>query len=545
MLKKLLRFGAVLIAPVLMAGAASADNGYVDPAHEAQGGPYQEPPAIILYAGENFTGEPREIYDPIYALPDLAFNDRARSVAVLAGQWEVCEHSDFTGRCVFLRYDVQDLGWFGLERRVSSVRPIFEYTEAEHGLMFTRDRNGYIRYIDNQQYGADRYSYGYGVSSGISVYHYGYSPDYVRYGYYDPRLGYDPYGFGWHGAYGSHYDRRVQPLRGHYGARDGAVTLYVDSYGRGPSFGLNRAIPDLSQYRFNDNVSSIYIRSGTWEICEHSNFRGRCQIVDASVDRLNGFRLNDQVSSIRPVGGNGYGGGNWTPGTSRPGTGHPGPGRGDRPGTGRDGGHGPGGDGHGDRGPRPGGTTPGNWGDRGGHGPNGSGQGLTGTGTSAPATPPAVIAPPRTSPPPRVTTPPGVARVNRDRDRLGRDPAPRDVRPNPRELAGGTPVATPQPAVSPPRGTGVRPGLRDVRPVETPRGVTPPPARPPRATPPAPTSAPQVRAPQPARPAYTPPPAAPAPQPRPQASSPPPRPEPSRPAARDDSRPPALRGRDR
>ncbi|MEZ5998519.1 MAG: beta/gamma crystallin-related protein [Hyphomonas sp.] len=540
MLKKLLRLSAALIAPALMAGAAHAEYGYEDPAYQAYGADNQGEAALILYRGENFTGEAREIYDPIYALPDLAFNDRARSVAVLAGQWEICEHSDFTGRCVFLRYDVPDLSWYGLSRQASSVRPVYEYTEAEHGLMFTRDRNGYIRYADNERYGYDDYRYGYGVSTGISVYHYGYSPEYVRYGYYDPRLGYDPYGFGWHGIYGSSYyntyRRELPPLRGHYGARDGTVTLYTDSYGRGASFGLNRAVSDLSRYRFNDNVSSINIRSGTWEVCTDANFRGTCRIIDASTDRLNGIRLNDNISSIRPVGGNGYGGGNWTPGSGHGGHG---------PGTG-DGGHGPGGDGHGDRGPRPGGTTPGNWGDRGGHGdrggpgPNGTGQTLTGTGVSAPATPPAIITPPRTSPPPpRVTTPPGVARVNRDL--VNRDPAPRDVRPMPRELAGGAP--TPQTAVSPPRGSGVRPALRDTHP-PAPRAVTPPPQ--PRFTPPARTSAPQVSTPQPARPAYTPPPAAPAPQPRPQVSSPPPQPrvEPSRPAVRD-SRPPALRGRDK
>ena len=309
MLKTILRLSAALAAPFALAGATQAqvqaDYGYYEP------GQAEEVPLLILYSGENFSGEVREIYDPIYALPDLRFNDRARSVAVLSGQWEVCEHSDFTGRCVFLRYDVPDLGWFGLSREISSVRPVYEYTEAEHGLMFVRDRNGYIRYADNARYGYDNYSYGYGVSTRIQVYHYGYSPDYRRYGYYDPRLGYDPYGFGWHGGYGgyyntsSYYRRERPPLRGHYGARDGAVTLYVDSNGRGPSFGLNREIRDLSRYRFNDNVSSISIRSGRWEVCEHANFQGRCQIIDASVDKLNGFRLNDNISSIRPVGGSG------------------------------------------------------------------------------------------------------------------------------------------------------------------------------------------------------------------------------------------------
>ena len=308
MMTRLFRLVAALAAPLALAGAAHADNEQYsyDPS-------YQEgPPALILYSGPNFSGEAREIYDPIYALPQLTFNDRASSVAVLSGQWEVCEHSDFTGRCVFLRYDVPDLAWYGLSNRVSSVRPVYEYTEAEHGLMFIRDRNGYIRYVDNERYGYDSYRYGYGVTTGIEVYHYGYSPDYRRYGYYDPRLGYDPYGFGWNSGYSgayygsSYYRRERPPLRGHYGARDGAVTLYVDSYGRGASFGLNRSVSDLSRYRFNDNISSLSIRSGRWEVCTDANFRGTCRIVDASVDKLNGLRLNDNISSIRRLDSTGH-----------------------------------------------------------------------------------------------------------------------------------------------------------------------------------------------------------------------------------------------
>ncbi|MEZ5999923.1 beta/gamma crystallin-related protein [Hyphomonas sp.] len=307
MMTRFLRLLAVLAAPVAIAGSAMAQTETY--AYDAE--PDDDPPALILYSGVNYSGEVREIYDPIHALPNLHFNDRARSIAVLAGQWEVCQHSDFTGRCVFLRYDVPDLAWYGMDGEISSVRPVYEYTDAEHGLMFLRDENGYIRYVDDEQYGYDTYSYGYGASTSIQVYHYGYSPDYRHYGYYDPRLGYDPYGFGWYGYsqpyYSStHYRRERPPLRGHYGARDAAVTLYTDSYDRGASLGLNRGIRDLSRYRFNDNVSSIQIRSGQWEVCEHANFQGRCQIVDASVDKLNGLRLNDNISSIRPVGSTGH-----------------------------------------------------------------------------------------------------------------------------------------------------------------------------------------------------------------------------------------------
>ncbi len=158
---------------------------------------WQPPAALALFSGANFTGEVREAFDPFANMHDLAFNDRARSVAVLAGQWELCEHHNFTGRCVFVREDVADLGWFGLNNHISSVRPIFEYTEAEHGLMFTRDDHGYIRYAHNESYGSRSWNHGYSSSVRISVQHYGHSPDYLRYGYYDPRWGYDPYGFAW------------------------------------------------------------------------------------------------------------------------------------------------------------------------------------------------------------------------------------------------------------------------------------------------------------------------------------------------------------
>ena len=176
--------------PLVFAGTAFA---------QAYDDEWQPPAALALFSGASFTGEVREAFDPFTNMHDLAFNDRARSVAVLAGQWELCEHHNFTGRCVFVREDVADLGWFGLNNHISSVRPIFEYTEAQHGLMFTRDDYGYIRYAHNESYGHGSWNHGYSSSIRLSVQHYGYSSDYSRYGYYDPRWGYDPYGFAWSG----------------------------------------------------------------------------------------------------------------------------------------------------------------------------------------------------------------------------------------------------------------------------------------------------------------------------------------------------------
>lgn len=191
------RFALALSLPALAGAQALAQEAYSDDG--------QPPAAIALFTSENFYGDVREAFDPFASMHDLAFNDRARSVAVLAGQWELCEHANFTGRCVFVREDVGDLAWFGLNGRVSSIRPVFEYTEAQHGLMFTRDDNGYIRYAHNEAYGYDTWNYGYSSAVRLSVQHYGYSPDYWRFGYYDPRWGFDPYGFAWRPSGGPRY----------------------------------------------------------------------------------------------------------------------------------------------------------------------------------------------------------------------------------------------------------------------------------------------------------------------------------------------------
>ena len=181
-----LRTVVAVTVPAFLATPAALAQGYDD-----------APAAIALFSEENFYGDVRDVYDPFTSMNDLAFNDRTRSIAVFAGQWEVCEHKNFTGRCAFITEDVSDLGWFGLAGRISSVRPIYEYTEARHGLLFTRDKYGYIRYAHNETYGYDTWNYGYASSWGLSVSHYGFSPDYYRYGYYSPTWGYDPYGFAW------------------------------------------------------------------------------------------------------------------------------------------------------------------------------------------------------------------------------------------------------------------------------------------------------------------------------------------------------------
>ena len=86
MFARLIRFGAALALPLTVVGAAAAQ-------YEGN----EQPAGLMLFSGEDFRGEVREVFDSVYSLNDYYFNDRAQSVAVLSGAWELCEHSDFTG----------------------------------------------------------------------------------------------------------------------------------------------------------------------------------------------------------------------------------------------------------------------------------------------------------------------------------------------------------------------------------------------------------------------------------------------------------------
>ncbi|MFO1412531.1 MAG: beta/gamma crystallin-related protein [Burkholderiales bacterium] len=95
---------AVAMAMVCAAGAATADVRFF----ERDG-----------FAGRSFTTD-----RPIGNLERFGFNDRASSVVVRGGRWEVCEDARFEGRCVVLRPgDYPDLAAMGLDNSISSVRP--------------------------------------------------------------------------------------------------------------------------------------------------------------------------------------------------------------------------------------------------------------------------------------------------------------------------------------------------------------------------------------------------------------------------------------
>ncbi|MBI5275088.1 MAG: glycine zipper 2TM domain-containing protein [Burkholderiales bacterium] len=80
---------------------------------------------VTFYEGEGFRGRAFTTSRQIGDFARSGFNDRASSVVVDQGRWEVCEDARFDGRCVVLRKGSYDsLRSLGLENRISSVRPV-------------------------------------------------------------------------------------------------------------------------------------------------------------------------------------------------------------------------------------------------------------------------------------------------------------------------------------------------------------------------------------------------------------------------------------
>lgn len=83
--------------------------------------------SVTFYEGENFRGRAVTADGAIPDLRQIRFNDRAGSVIVDRGRWEVCEQPHFQGRCALLRRGHYDsLRATGLEWAISSVRPAWQ-----------------------------------------------------------------------------------------------------------------------------------------------------------------------------------------------------------------------------------------------------------------------------------------------------------------------------------------------------------------------------------------------------------------------------------
>jgi len=76
---------------------------------------------ITIYEQPNFSGRSVTLTGTEATLSVL--NNRAGSIRIEGGRWELCDAPRFGGRCATVTGDVRDLSQYGLRDRLSSVRP--------------------------------------------------------------------------------------------------------------------------------------------------------------------------------------------------------------------------------------------------------------------------------------------------------------------------------------------------------------------------------------------------------------------------------------
>lgn len=83
----------------------------------------------------------------------------------------------------------------------------------------------------------------------------------------------------------------------------GEMVLYQHSF-EGRSLSINSSIPILSS-DWNNQVTSVLVVSGEWQLCEDSNYQGTCITLTAGAyDWVPAQGLaNDALSSVRLLGG--------------------------------------------------------------------------------------------------------------------------------------------------------------------------------------------------------------------------------------------------
>ncbi|HEX6945302.1 MAG TPA: beta/gamma crystallin-related protein, partial [Casimicrobiaceae bacterium] len=80
---------------------------------------------IVLYQNENFSGARHAASSAETDLARVGFNDRASSVTIRGGSWQLCTDAYFRGQCTTLAAgDYPSLAAMGLGNQISSIREV-------------------------------------------------------------------------------------------------------------------------------------------------------------------------------------------------------------------------------------------------------------------------------------------------------------------------------------------------------------------------------------------------------------------------------------
>jgi hypothetical protein len=257
-------------------------------------GPYpDEQPYIILHTDQNYRGGNSRYTDRTNNL--FAMNNRAESVTVGRGEWQLCDGIMFGGRCVTVSQSVPNLSSIGMKDKIRSVRPL--------GYGGQNPGGGYIVIFDQTNFRGTPANYD-SVETNIFK-----------------RARSITIGSGtWQICDGRNFTGRCETISqsvanlGSFNINDTIRSLRpIGIVGPGPITNPYIVIFDQENYRgsprnFNRSESNINVRAesitigaGVWEVCSERDFRGRCETLSESRPNLRNTDLRNRIRSVRPL----------------------------------------------------------------------------------------------------------------------------------------------------------------------------------------------------------------------------------------------------
>ena len=86
-------------------------------------------------------------------------------------------------------------------------------------------------------------------------------------------------------------------------AQAAQVTLFKQPNFSGEALTLHSDTDDLSGSHFQDQVSSVVVRSGRWQVCTMPNFQGNCSVLGPGRYATLDQDLNHRIESVRELAG--------------------------------------------------------------------------------------------------------------------------------------------------------------------------------------------------------------------------------------------------
>ena len=281
---------------------------------------------ITFYEREGFDGRSFTAENQIGNFEQYGFNDRASSVVVLRGRWEICEDARFSGRCVVLRPGrYPSLAAMSLNNNVSSARMVTRNARLDENRYAPAPAAAQITFYEREGFEGRSFTTENQIGS------------FERQGFNDRASSVVVFRDFWEACEDAWFGGRCVVLRpGRYpslaamGLNDSVssvrivsanerledhryapapavaqVTFYEREGFEGRSFTTREQVANFERYGFNDRASSVVVVGEPREVCEDVRFDGRCVVLrPGRYPSLAAMGLNDRISSVRAVAAN-------------------------------------------------------------------------------------------------------------------------------------------------------------------------------------------------------------------------------------------------